>query len=188
MNALIKKAIEITPGATHKALVSIRELRSSVQMSKSDFDKEVLELAGQGRVFLHKHVDAGNLPQSERDELVTDGQSFYMGMVLRMNGNGNGNLAHPQTKFEDLDNENSRLKLENSQLRDENIRLTDIITRLQGQLDDLKQGKLTEPVLCKCGCGRYVRQADKGRKRQFYNNSCKTKFNRAKQKKLRNET
>ncbi len=145
MNALIQKAIEIEPGAKSQALVSIRELRQAVPMSKDDFDSEILSLAEGGKVWIHKHVDAGNMPQSEREELVYDGESFYMGLVLR--DDTTSPPPSPQTKFADMDDENIRLSLENSQLRDEHNRDKETITRLQGELDDVKQGDLMPDAL-----------------------------------------
>jgi hypothetical protein len=74
----------IEPGADRGALVGARDLRRAAKLEKPSFDREVLELARQGRLSLHRHDFPASLSQVERDELVTDGTgTFYVGMALR---------------------------------------------------------------------------------------------------------
>ena len=81
--ALILKGItRLQPPGQGRALVSIRELRRSVGLAKSLFDKAVLSLALQGKVALHHHDFPSSLSPKEREELVRDEQgTYYVGIV-----------------------------------------------------------------------------------------------------------
>ena len=81
--ALILKGItRLQPPGQGRALVSIRELRRSVGLAKSLFDKAVLSLALQGKVALHHHDFPSSLSPEEREELVRDEQgTYYVGIV-----------------------------------------------------------------------------------------------------------
>jgi DNA-binding transcriptional ArsR family regulator len=72
----------LQPLAQRRALVSIRELRRFLGISKEDFDRAVFSLARQGRVALHQHDFPASLGPAERDELLRDEQGiFYVGIV-----------------------------------------------------------------------------------------------------------
>ncbi|RPJ22597.1 MAG: hypothetical protein EHM26_01310 [Desulfobacteraceae bacterium] len=79
---LLKTMTRLQPPGQRRALVSIRELRRSVELAKSVFDHIVLSLAIQGRVALHHHDFPSSLSPNERDELVRDEQgTYYVGIV-----------------------------------------------------------------------------------------------------------
>jgi len=79
---LLKTITRLQPPGQRRALVSIRELRRSVELAKSVFDHIVLSLAIQGRVALHHHDFPSSLSPNERDELVRDEQgTYYVGIV-----------------------------------------------------------------------------------------------------------
>jgi hypothetical protein len=79
---LLKAITRLQPPGQRRALVSIRELRRSMGMAKSVFDRVVLALALQGRVALHHHDFPSSLSPDERDELVRDEQgTYYVGIV-----------------------------------------------------------------------------------------------------------
>ncbi len=81
---LIALMRSIEPAADSGALVAARELRRAARIDKMPFDQEILALARQGRLMLHRHDFASGLSQAERDELVTDGAgTYYVGMALR---------------------------------------------------------------------------------------------------------
>ena len=62
--------------------MSVRELRRSVGLAKSDFDRVVLSLAVKGKVALHHHDFPSSLSPEEREELVRDEQgTYYVGIV-----------------------------------------------------------------------------------------------------------
>jgi len=70
-----------SPGQT-RALVSIRELRRSMNLPKKDFDRAVLCLASHGKVALHHHDFPTSLSQAEREALVQDERgTYYVGIV-----------------------------------------------------------------------------------------------------------
>lgn len=81
--ALILEGItRLQPPGQRRALVSIRELRRSVGLAKSDFDRVVLSLAVKGNVALHHHDFPSSLSPEEREELVRDEQgTYYVGIV-----------------------------------------------------------------------------------------------------------
>ncbi|MBN1103229.1 MAG: hypothetical protein JXL84_07445 [Deltaproteobacteria bacterium] len=71
----------LQPPGQRRALVSIRELRRSVNLLKGVFDQAVLSLALQGKVALHHHDFPSSLSPEERDQLVRDEQgTYYVGI------------------------------------------------------------------------------------------------------------
>jgi hypothetical protein len=79
---ILQGITRLQPLGQKRALVSIRELRRSVSLSKSLFDKAVLSLALQGKVALHHHDFPSSLSPDERDELVRDEQgTYYVGIA-----------------------------------------------------------------------------------------------------------
>jgi hypothetical protein len=79
---ILEGITRLQPPGQKRALVSIRELRRSVSLSKSVFDKTVLSLALEGKVALHHHDFPASLAPDERDELVRDEQgTYYVGIV-----------------------------------------------------------------------------------------------------------
>ncbi len=81
---ILDKIVEIEPAARRQALVSIVSLRAALNLPKQVFDQAILNLAGQEKIFLHRHVHPGRMNQEELSQMVTDGQgNYYMGVVLR---------------------------------------------------------------------------------------------------------
>lgn len=79
---ILEGITRLQPLGQRRALVSIRELRRSVSLTKSVFDRAVLSLAVQGKVALHHHDFPSSLSPDEREELVRDEQgTFYVGIV-----------------------------------------------------------------------------------------------------------
>lgn len=82
---ILEGIARLQPPGQRRALVSIRELRRSVELSKIVFDKAVLSLALQGKVALHHHDFPSGLSLEERDELVRDEQgTYYVGIVPKV--------------------------------------------------------------------------------------------------------
>ena len=78
---MLEKMVEIEPAARQQALVSIRELRASMHLPPEIFDRAILDLANQGKIWLHRHAYPA---QAEQEEVVKDEEGHcYMGMVLR---------------------------------------------------------------------------------------------------------
>jgi hypothetical protein len=79
---LLRAITRLQPPGQRRALVSIRELRRSMGLAKSVFDRVVLSLALQGKVALHHHDFPSSLSPDERDALVRDDQgTYYVGIV-----------------------------------------------------------------------------------------------------------
>jgi len=79
---ILEGITRLQPPGQRRALVSIRELRRSVSLTKSVFDQAVLSLALQGKVALHHHDFPSSLPPEERDQLVRDEQgTYYVGIA-----------------------------------------------------------------------------------------------------------
>ncbi len=78
---------QLTPNEAGRALVSLRELRRSLESrlpDKSRFDDAVLRLAEQERVDLHRHDFPSSLSEDERLGMVPDGRgSYFIGLALR---------------------------------------------------------------------------------------------------------
>jgi hypothetical protein len=72
----------LQPLGQRRALVSIRELRRSLGLPMSEFDRAVFSLALQGRVVLHQHDFPTSLGPAERGELLRDERgTYYVGIV-----------------------------------------------------------------------------------------------------------
>lgn len=72
---------------------------------------------------------------------------------------------------------------ENEFLRAKNRRLAEANRHLQTALDEARQAQIDAPVLCKCGCGKPIKQAKTGRRRIFFSEKCKKKYYRKKKEK-----
>jgi hypothetical protein len=64
-------------------LISFSDLRRESNLSHDEFDQVILQMANTEKIWLHKHVDAFNASQEYRNECVSDGESIYVGCVLR---------------------------------------------------------------------------------------------------------
>lgn len=81
--SMIDAMKRIEPGAERGALVGFRELRKTSPLSKELFDTIALDTARRGLVSLHRHDFATSLPAAELAELVTDGETYYIGCAMR---------------------------------------------------------------------------------------------------------
>jgi hypothetical protein len=79
---ILQTITQLQPPGQTRALVSIRELRRSMNLPRKDFDRAVLSLASQGKVALHHHDFPTSLSQAEREALVQDERgTYYVGIV-----------------------------------------------------------------------------------------------------------
>ena len=75
---------QVEPRAHEQALVYIPQIREAITASKEEFDRAILDLAKNERIFLHRHVHPGELSQDELSKMVKDSYGYvYMGVVLR---------------------------------------------------------------------------------------------------------
>jgi hypothetical protein len=82
--AILEKIVEIEPAAKQQVLVSIPVLRTALNFSKIIFDRAILQLAEQEKIFLHRHVYPFQMTDAERLNMVADEHgNYYMGVVLR---------------------------------------------------------------------------------------------------------
>ncbi len=83
-NQIVAKIVEVEPAARQQALVSVPALRTALNVPKKEFDQAILALAGEGKIFLHRHVDPAQMTDEKRRQMVADGEgNYYMGIVLR---------------------------------------------------------------------------------------------------------
>jgi len=67
-----------------QAMLSVRELRPRVPLSKVEFDRLALDLMREGTISLHYHDHAAALPEAERLQFVQDQRGTYFnGIALR---------------------------------------------------------------------------------------------------------
>jgi hypothetical protein len=79
---ILEGIARLQPLGQRRALVSIRELRRSLTLTKNDFDRAVFSLAVKSRVALHHHDFPGSLSPAEREEMVRDDRgTYYVGIV-----------------------------------------------------------------------------------------------------------
>jgi len=84
---ILDKIFQIEPASRQMALVSIRELRSSLDLPKNVFDEAILDLSHRGKIFLHRHAFPAEMTREEQEHTVSDGHgNYYMGLVLRSKG------------------------------------------------------------------------------------------------------
>ncbi len=82
---ILEQMAELNQLRRHGGLISVRELRLSLQAQlpdKQEFDKTLLKLAQTGQVWLFRHDYAASLPEAERQALVTDGKGIYYNGIL----------------------------------------------------------------------------------------------------------
>lgn len=80
---LLSKMVEIEPQAPSGALVSLRNLRRSLNFEKGLFDRTIIDLARKDRIILHQHSFPQGLSEEERQDLVVDQRGqYYVGAVL----------------------------------------------------------------------------------------------------------
>lgn len=88
INASVIDQIRTLPGAMNEQLVWIPELRPVVQKnlncSPAVFNNAILYLYRQDKVILHHHVHVARMTAKERKEFVTDGDSWFVGLVLNV--------------------------------------------------------------------------------------------------------
>ena len=64
-----------------QVLISIMKLRQAVNIEPGIFDKSVLKLADDGRIWLHRHAYPA---EASEDEIVRDDRgNCYMGLVIK---------------------------------------------------------------------------------------------------------
>ncbi len=84
---LLERMTQIEPAAPSGALVYIKDLRRLMEFvipDKQAFDQTILNLAGKGRVALHRHDFPASLSEQERGHLVRDDRgNFYVGIAVR---------------------------------------------------------------------------------------------------------
>jgi hypothetical protein len=79
---ILEGITRLQPLGQSRALVSIRELRRLLTLTKNNFDRAVFSLAVRGRVALHHHDFPGSLSPAEREEMVRDDRgTYYVGIV-----------------------------------------------------------------------------------------------------------
>ena len=73
---------ELAAANPRQALLSVRDLRARLALSKEQFDAVALDLMRDGLVSLHYHDHPASLPEAERSQLVQDGRgNYYIGIA-----------------------------------------------------------------------------------------------------------
>lgn len=73
----------VEPAAERGALVTPRQIRRLVGLSRAEFDARVLRMSRAGTLALHYHDWPASLSQAERDELVLIDGVYYIGLAIR---------------------------------------------------------------------------------------------------------
>lgn len=84
--SILKGMLSVDPEVKTGALVSLSELRAHLgaKMSKADFDAEVLKLADDGQIVLHRHVFPESQTPEELAGMVRDDQgNYFVGAAVR---------------------------------------------------------------------------------------------------------
>ena len=79
--------LKIVPSAAKQAPVWLPDLRNALDLSKDTFDRAVLILAKQGKVFLNKHAHPAQMTDTEKETMIADGQGNYYVVVVLREGN-----------------------------------------------------------------------------------------------------
>lgn len=84
LNRIIQTILHIEPGAARQAPVWIPDLRRAMDIPKSTFDRSILMLSQQGKVFLNRHAHPAQLDDAQRESMIPDGQgNYFVVMGLR---------------------------------------------------------------------------------------------------------
>lgn len=77
LNRIIQTILHIEPSAVRQAPVWIPDLRQAMDLPKSTFDRSILMLSRQGKVFLNRHAHPAQLDDTQREAMIPDGQGNY---------------------------------------------------------------------------------------------------------------
>ena len=87
LNRIVNTMLNIVPSAAKQAPVWIPDLRNALDLSKKTFDRAILILAKQGKVFLNKHAHPAQMTDAEKETMIADGQGNYYVVVVLHEGN-----------------------------------------------------------------------------------------------------
>ena len=87
LNRIVQTMLKIVPSAAKQAPVWLPDLRNALDLSKDTFDRAVLILAKQGKVFLNKHAHPAQMTDTEKETMIADGQGNYYVVVVLREGN-----------------------------------------------------------------------------------------------------
>jgi hypothetical protein len=99
--AIIAAAKRVEPQAPLGAVASIPEIRAALNLDKDTFDRAVISLAMNERIFIHRHAHPAQLTPRELANMVADGEgNYYVGLVIKPHGQaaGTGQAAADQGK------------------------------------------------------------------------------------------
>ncbi|MBF0102821.1 MAG: hypothetical protein HQK77_18115, partial [Desulfobacterales bacterium] len=83
---MIKHILMVEPAARQQVLVSIPDIRSSMNIPDPIFDQTLFHLAKNEKIFLHRHVHPSQMEESERKQMLSDDMgNVFIGLVLRKN-------------------------------------------------------------------------------------------------------
>ncbi|MDM8517338.1 hypothetical protein QUF76_14140 [Desulfobacterales bacterium HSG16] len=81
---VLEAIIRVEPAALQQVLVSTNSLRLAAGLTKEIFDRTIIYLARQEKLFLHEHACPDAMTDEDRNLLVKDDQgNYFMGVVLR---------------------------------------------------------------------------------------------------------
>jgi hypothetical protein len=81
LNRIIQTILKIEPGAAKQAPVWIPDLRQAVDLSKNMFDRAVLMLSEQGKVFLNRHAHPAQMDDAKKETMIPDGHGNYFVVI-----------------------------------------------------------------------------------------------------------
>jgi len=81
LNRIIQTILHIEPGAARQAPVWIPDLRQAMDLPKTTFDRSILMLSQQGKVFLNRHAHPAQLDDTQREAMIPDGQGNYFVVI-----------------------------------------------------------------------------------------------------------
>ncbi len=86
LNMVLTAIPQLDPQAMRQAPIWIPDLRQYLKLPKSTFDRAILTLAEQGKVFLNRHAHPAQMTDAEKETMIPDGQgNFYVVVVMRKN-------------------------------------------------------------------------------------------------------
>jgi hypothetical protein len=89
LNRIVNTMIKIVPSAANQAPVWIPDLRGALDLPKITFDRAILTLAEQGKIFLNKHAHPAQMTDPEKETMIADGRgNYYVVAVLREGNRG----------------------------------------------------------------------------------------------------
>ena len=79
---LVRRLLDMDVSNRDYKLISIRKARSLLPVSKTDFDRMMIEASYRDLVTMHHHDHPAGVSAADRDLMLKEDNNYYIGFVL----------------------------------------------------------------------------------------------------------